>query len=157
MKTDLEPWKSNLEPWKTIKTNLNHWKPIKTEMEPWKTNLEPSRLTWSCRGWLWVIQVVTADSQEEVLIFRDKQTLHHNIYIITLIIITIIIIIILNIFHSARERLLGLDKDRNSDFHGQSVNESRVSVSKIRSLTKFAKWIKMAIVNASICCSQFLG
>jgi len=29
---------------------------------------------------------------------------------------------------SARERLLGLDKDRNSDFHGQSVNESRVSL-----------------------------
>ena len=82
MKTDLEPWKSNLEPWKTIKTNLNHWKPIKTEMEPWKTNLEPSKLTWSCRGWLWGVQVVTGDSQEEVIIFRDKQThMHHNIYI----------------------------------------------------------------------------
>ena len=92
MKTDLEPWKSNLEPWKTIKTNLNHWKPIKTEMEPWKTNLEPSKLTWSCRGWLWGVQVVTGDSQEEVIIFRDKQThMHHNIYIIA--IITIIAII----------------------------------------------------------------
>ena len=53
----------------------------------------------------------------------------YHIMIITITIITIIII--LNIFHSARERLLGLDKDRNSDFHGQSVNESRVSVSKI--------------------------
>ena len=82
MKTDLEPWKTNLEPWKTIRTNLNHWKPIKTEMEPWKTNLEPSKLTWSCRGWLWGVQVVTGDSQEEVMIFRDRQTLHHNIYII---------------------------------------------------------------------------
>ena len=94
MKTDLEPWKSNLEPWKTIKTNLNHWKPIKTEMEPWKTNLEPSKLTWSCRGWLWGVQVVTGDSQEEVIIFRDKQThMHHNIYIaiITSILIAIII------------------------------------------------------------------
>ena len=90
MKTDLEPWKSNLEPWKTIKTNLNHWKPIKTEMEPWKTNLEPSKLTWSCRGWLWGVQVVTGDSQEEVIIFRDKQThMHHNIYIVIIIIISV--------------------------------------------------------------------
>ena len=29
--------------------------------------------------------MVTGDSQEEVLIFRDKQTLHHNIYIVTII------------------------------------------------------------------------
>ena len=29
--------------------------------------------------------MVTGDSQEEVLIFRDKQTLHHNIYIINLV------------------------------------------------------------------------
>ena len=28
------------------------------------------------------VQVVTGDSQEEVIIFRDTQTLHHNIYII---------------------------------------------------------------------------
>ena len=81
MKTDLEPWKSNLEPWKTIKTNLNHWKPIKTEMEPWKTNLEPSKLTRSCRGWLWVVQVVTGDSQEEVMIFRYRQTDRHSVII----------------------------------------------------------------------------
>ena len=90
MKTDLEPWKTNLEPWKTIKTNLNHWKPIKIEIELWKTNLEPSKLTWSWTGWLWGAQVVTGDSQEEVLIFRDRQTdrqthMHHNIYIINII------------------------------------------------------------------------
>ena len=48
-------------------------------------------------GWLWVVQVVTGDSQEEVMIFRDRQTLHHNIYIITNIILTIIITIIINI------------------------------------------------------------
>ena len=81
MKTDLEQWKTNLEPWKTIKTNLNHWKPIKTEMEPWKTNLELSKLTWSCRGWLWGVQVVTGNSQEEVMIFRDTQTDKHFIII----------------------------------------------------------------------------
>ena len=51
---------------------------IKTNLELYKT------------GWLWVVQVVTGDSQEEVMIFRDNQTeLHHNIYI-TIIIITII-------------------------------------------------------------------
>ena len=48
-----------------------------------KTNLELYR----------VVQVVTGDSQEKVMIFRDKQTLHHNIYII-IVIITILIIII---------------------------------------------------------------
>ena len=85
-----QPWtsKTNLEPWKS-KTNLNPWKSVITDMEPWKTNLQPSKLTRSCTGWLWVVQVVTGDSQEEVLIFRDKQTLHHNIYIITIIIIKI--------------------------------------------------------------------
>ena len=31
-----------------------------------------------------MVQVVTGDSQEKVMIFRDKQTLHHNIYIITI-------------------------------------------------------------------------
>ena len=78
-KTNLEPQKTNLEPWKTIKTdlekwktNLNPWKPIKTDMEPWKTNLEPSKLTRSWTGWLWGTQVITGDSQEEVLIFRDR-------------------------------------------------------------------------------------
>ena len=43
-------------------------------MEPWKTNLEPSKLTCSCTGWLWVVQVVTGDSQEEVPIFRKTPT-----------------------------------------------------------------------------------
>ena len=51
-----------------------------------KTNLEPSQLTRSCTGWFWVVQVITGDSQEEVMIFcykhTDKQTLHHYIYII---------------------------------------------------------------------------
>jgi len=80
-----QPWtsKTNLEPWKS-KTNLNPWKSVITDMEPWKTNLQPSKLTRSWTGWLWV---VTGDSQEEVLIFRDKQTLHHNIYISTTIIV----------------------------------------------------------------------
>ena len=87
-KTNLEPRKTNLVPWKPIKTdlekwktNLNSWKPIKTNMEPWKTNLEPSKLTQSCTGWLWVVQVVTGDSQEEVLIFRDRQTDTSPLYI----------------------------------------------------------------------------
>ena len=41
-----------------------------------KTNLELDRV-------LWGVQVVTGDSQEELMIFRYRQTeLHHNIYII---------------------------------------------------------------------------
>ena len=37
------------------------------------------------------VQVVTGDSQEEVLILRDTQThMHHNIYIITIIIIAVL-------------------------------------------------------------------
>ena len=73
------------QPWKHLETNLNPGKPIKTDMEPWKTNLEPSKLTWSCTGWLLGVQVVTGDSQEEVMIFRYTHTLHHNIYIIIII------------------------------------------------------------------------
>ena len=47
-------------------------------------------------GWLWGVQVVTGDSQEEVLIFRDRQThMHHNIYI-TIIMIGSTSIIITN-------------------------------------------------------------
>ena len=61
-------------------------------MEPWKTNLEPSKITGSWTGWLWGVQVVTGDSQEEVMIFRDKHTLHHNIYIVIIIIVIIIVI-----------------------------------------------------------------
>ena len=71
IKTDLQKWK----------TNLNPLKPIITDMEPLKTNLEPSKLTQSCTGGLWVGQVVTGDSQEEVLIFRDKHTNTHFIII----------------------------------------------------------------------------
>ena len=58
-------------PVETWKTNLKPWKPIKTNMEPWKTNLVPSKLTRSCTEWLWWVQLVTGDSQEEVIIFRD--------------------------------------------------------------------------------------
>ena len=36
-----------------------------------------------------MVQVVKGDSKEEVIIFRDTQTLHHNIYI-TIMIITIV-------------------------------------------------------------------
>ena len=36
-----------------------------------------------------MVQVVTGDSQEKVMILRDKQTLHHNIYIIIIIVIII--------------------------------------------------------------------
>ena len=43
-----------------------------------KTNLELDRVVMG-------VQVVTGDSKEEVIIFRDTQTLHHNIYIITII------------------------------------------------------------------------
>ena len=69
-----KPTKNNEKPWNHLETNLNPWKPIKTDMEPWKTNLEPSKLTRSCTGWWWGVQVVTGDSEEEVIIFRDKQT-----------------------------------------------------------------------------------
>ena len=51
-----------------------------------KTNLELYR----------VVQVVTGDSQEKVMIFRDKQTLHHNIYI-TIININMIFILMMMI------------------------------------------------------------
>ena len=48
-----------------------------------KTNLELDRMVMG-------VQVVTGDSQEEVLIFRDTQThMHHNIYIIFIIFILI--------------------------------------------------------------------
>ena len=50
-------------------------------MKPYNPNLEPSKLTQSCTGWLWVVQVVTGDSQEEVMIFRDKETNTHFIII----------------------------------------------------------------------------
>ena len=60
-----------------------------------KNQSGPSKLTWSWTGWFWGVQVVTGDSQEEVIIFRDRQTdrhtLHHNTYIVIVIIIVIII------------------------------------------------------------------
>ena len=70
----------------------NQPKPLETyknQHGTMKTNLEPSKLTRSCTGWLWGVQVVTGDSQEEVIIFRDTQTNtqthHHNIHIIIII------------------------------------------------------------------------
>ena len=92
METNQKPWnqlekpwkptKNREKPWNHLETNLNPWKPIKTDMEPWKTNLEPSKLTWSWTGWLWGVQVVTGDSQEEVIIFRDRQTNRQTLIII---------------------------------------------------------------------------
>ena len=64
-----KPTKNREKPWNHLETNLNPWKPIKTDMEPWKTNLEPSKLTQSCTGWLGGVQVVTGHSQGEVMIF----------------------------------------------------------------------------------------
>ena len=73
-------------------------------MKPLKTNLEPSKLTRGCTGWLGVVQVVTGDSQEEVMIFCDKHTnrhtVHHNSYIITMTIIITIVTDHLVHFHS---------------------------------------------------------
>ena len=52
-----------------------------------KTNLELDRVVMG-------VQVVTGESQEELLIFRDTQThMHHNIYINIIINIIIISII----------------------------------------------------------------
>ena len=93
-KTNLEPWKpikTDLDPWKT---NLNPWKPIKADMEPWKSNLEfwkPWKLTWSCTGWL---RVVTGGyrslpgGSDDFSWHTNRQTLHHNIYIIINLMIT---------------------------------------------------------------------
>ena len=71
IKTHLGPWKTNLNPWKPI---WNHEKPIQTV----KNHENQPGVVQGGYGWL---QVVTGDSKEEVMIFRDKQTLHHNIYI----------------------------------------------------------------------------
>ena len=65
----------------------NPTKPLKTYKNrhgTMKTQSGTSKLTWSWTGWLWGVQVVTGDSQEEGMIFLYTQTeLHHNIYIIT--------------------------------------------------------------------------
>ena len=51
--------------------------------------------------------MVTGDSQEEVIIFRDKQTdMHHNIYIIIIIVIITSIIVIIIIMRMCRVPLL---------------------------------------------------
>ena len=51
-----------------------------------KTNLELDRVVMG-------VQVVTGDSQEEVLIFRDTQThMHHNIYITIIITVNFVVI-----------------------------------------------------------------
>ena len=77
-----------------------------------KNQSEPSELTRNCTGWLWV---VTGDSQEEVMIFcdrqTDRQTLHHYIFIIIIISIisntTIAItIIITTIIYMDREIII---------------------------------------------------
>ena len=65
---------------KSLKTYKNRNVTMKNQFRTIKTNPE-------CRGWLWVVQVVTGNSQEEVMIFRYRQTeLHHNIYIIIMIV-----------------------------------------------------------------------
>ena len=63
---------------KPLKTYKNRHGTMKNQSGTIKTNLGT--------GWLWVVQVVTGDSKEEVMIFRDKHTLHHNIYIIIIVI-----------------------------------------------------------------------
>ena len=52
--------------------------------------------------------MVTGDSQEKVMIFRDKQTLHHNIYIINIIIIIFRSGILVHIWWLSRLRPPGL-------------------------------------------------
>ena len=54
----------------------NPTKPLKTYKNrhgTMKTQSGTSKLTWSWTGWLWGVQVVTGDSQEEVIIFHYKQ------------------------------------------------------------------------------------
>ena len=70
-KTHLGPWKTNLNPWKPI---WNHEKPIQTV----KNHENQPGVVQGGYGWL---QVVTGDSREEVIIFRDKQTDRHFIII----------------------------------------------------------------------------
>ena len=77
-----KPTKNREKPWNQLETNLNPWKPIKTDMEPWKTNLEPSKGVGSWTGCLWGVQVVTGDSQEELMIFRNTNRHCIIIYIL---------------------------------------------------------------------------
>ena len=51
--------------------------------------------------------MVTGDSQEEVIIFRDKQTdMHHNIYIVIVIFVNVVTVIIVIIRHIRKGELL---------------------------------------------------
>ena len=54
--------------------------------------------------------MVTGDSQEEVMIFRDKQTLNHNIYISIIIIISTITSIIAIIINSTKDDILDMEE-----------------------------------------------
>ena len=58
---------------KPLKTYKNRYGTMKNQSRTIKTNPELYR-------WFWLVQVVTGNSQEEVMIFRYRQTLHHNIY-----------------------------------------------------------------------------
>ena len=87
--------KKTIKPtWNQHKPTCNHEKPILNCEKPWK-------LTWSCTGW-W--QVVTGghprlqEGSDHFSWHTDKQTLHHNIYIIA---ITIIIVISNNLSPSS--------------------------------------------------------
>ena len=58
-----------------------------------------------------MVQVVTGDSQEEVLIFRDRQTLHHYIYIninmmLIMTIFVMMVIMLLKMMYGINKRAL---------------------------------------------------
>ena len=59
-----------------------------------------------------MVQVVTGDSQEKVMIFRDKQTLHHNIYIAIIITLSWFLVTSLSSVTKWREEILS-DLSRN--------------------------------------------
>ena len=69
--------------------------------------------------------MVTGDSQEEVIIFRDRQTLHHNIYIImiTTKIITIIITISFSREEEKDEGGVEVKQSSHARAHTRSVPE----------------------------------
>ena len=75
--------------------------------------------------------MVTGDSQEEVIIFRDKQTLHHNIYIIIFMVIVVVIIMTTlytgQIF-AGQDSLLDLGYNRNQSSSGNIDGASVFSV-----------------------------
>ena len=59
---------------KPLKTYKNQNGTMKNQSRTIKPNTE-------CRGLLWVVEVVTGDSQKEVMIFRDTHTNIHFIII----------------------------------------------------------------------------